>query len=366
MNAGETYSLRVWRDGGYTDLVVECGDNTSRVRAGISMLRAASKGRWNECIEGANEYDRLETEQGAFSAYWRQRCSLAERCSDTRCGNVRSLDGRYYYDYQRQVIKELAAIGELDQWRSKHLSAVAWLDNNGFRRFGRELEADWRKADSPDPPKVASRLPKSASKTVFGTCFAVSPTEILTSHHVVADADLVTITFPGAAETGAVVVQHSQATDLAVLKISGESPAALALAPMRSLVIGEEVFTIGYPLTDILGVEPKFTEGSVSSLSGLKGDASYFQMSVPIQPGNSGGPVVNMRGEVVGVVASTAAIEAFYSSSGVLPQSINWASKSGYARLMFEPPIANEIAANRSEAIQMASAAICRVKAVSN
>ena len=73
-----------------------------------------------------------------------------------------------------------------------------------------------------------------------------------------------------------------------------------------------------------------------------------------------------MCGEVVGIVASTAAIEAFYASYGSLPQNVNWASKSDYARLMFDPPTVEERANNRTEAIQMANAAICRVKAVSN
>jgi S1-C subfamily serine protease len=75
----------------------------------------------------------------------------------------------------------------------------------------------------------------------------------------------------------------------------------------------------------------------VSALSGIQDDASYFQMSVPILPGNSGGPVVNMHGEVVGIVTSTAVVEAFYALSGSLPQNVNWAPKSDYVRLMFDP-----------------------------
>ena len=123
---------------------------------------------------------------------------------------------------------------------------------------------------------------------------------------------------------------------------------------------------MGFPVSNILGGEAKFTEGSISSLTGIQGDASYFQMSVPIQPGNSGGPVVNTRGEVVGIVAATAAIEAFYANTGSIPQNVNWASKSDNARLLFSPSSIETPASNREEAIGRVRAALCKVVARSN
>ena len=64
------------------------------------------------------------------------------------------------------------------------------------------------------------------------------------------------------------------------------------MADQRSVTLGQQVFTIGYPAPDLLGSEAKFTEGVVSSLSVLGGDAGYMQISVPVQPGNSGGPLL--------------------------------------------------------------------------
>jgi S1-C subfamily serine protease len=88
-----------------------------------------------------------------------------------------------------------------------------------------------------------------------------------------------------------------------------------------------------------------------------------MQISVPIQPGNSGGPVVSYDGGVVGVIAATAGIEAFYGSTGALPQNVNWAIKSDYVKLMLAeyPPIA--AAENRGEAIARTQAAVCEVTA---
>jgi S1-C subfamily serine protease len=111
---------------------------------------------------------------------------------------------------------------------------------------------------------------------------------------------------------------------------------------MRSVKTGDRVFTIGFPVSSVLGPEPKYTEGVVSSLSGVGGASSFLQISVPIQPGNSGGPLVNERGEVVGIITSTAAILPFLEESGTLPQNVNWAVKSDYLRLLVELPETEE------------------------
>ena len=88
-----------------------------------------------------------------------------------------------------------------------------------------------------------------------------------------------------------------------------------------------------------------------------------MQISVPIQPGNSGGPVVNQLGEVVGVVTSTAAIEALLSVTGTLPQNVNWAIKADHARPMFNVQTVKSAPASRDDVIKKLRRAICMVKA---
>ena len=89
----------------------------------------------------------------------------------------------------------------------------------------------------------------------------------------------------------------------------------------------------------------------MSALSGLRNDASFLQISVPIQPGNSGGPLVNEDGEVVGVVVSTADAPAFILATDSIPQNINWAVKSVFASTLFTPPSASVTSANDPEGI---------------
>ena len=84
---------------------------------------------------------------------------------------------------------------------------------------------------------------------------------------------------------------------------SGFRFSALALAAGSEARLGQPVFTIGFPNPDVQGTEPKLTRGEISSLAGMKDDPRHFQISVPVQPGNSGGPLVDLNGNVVGIVS---------------------------------------------------------------
>ena len=93
--------------------------------------------------------------------------------------------------------------------------------------------------------------------------------------------------------------------------------------------LAEDVFTLGFPLTSVLGRGVKYTVGAISSNTGLGGDDCHLQHSVPIQPGNSGGPLLSRKSfDVHGLIVSTASVESFYSEFGVIPQSIGWSLKT--------------------------------------
>ena len=198
-----------------------------------------------------------------------------------------------------------------------------------------------------------------------GTCFAVREDGyLLTSAHVVEGAKAVRVRMEGRPPIAAVIERRDRLNDLALLAIPVMTPAHLSLSPPRSVRVGEPVFTMGYPVSGLLGEEPKYTEGSVSSLSGVEGAAHLLQVSIPIQPGNSGGPVVNDRGEVVGIIASTASILRFIRETrGSLPQNVNWAVKADYARPLFDPPTPLPETSSRESAIQRVRQALCFVEA---
>lgn len=108
---------------------------------------------------------------------------------------------------------------------------------------------------------------------------------------------------------------------------------------------------MGYPMPDELGSRAKMSQGIINSVTGYKDDLRMFQISIPVQPGNSGGPLINAKGEVVGVVTAGMGLKFLYDT-GVLPQNVNYAMKINYI-LNFINTLPEEVAlpitANRGE-----------------
>src|SRR5207248_1178808 len=129
--------------------------------------------------------------------------------------------------------------------------------------------------------------------------------------------------------TSAKVIKVDAANDLALLKAKGKF-AALPVATSRAVRLGDTVVTVGFPNLGLQGFAPKFARGEIGSLSGPQDDARYFQISVPMQPGNSGGALVDERGNVVGVVSATLSAKAALATSGALPQNVSYAVKSSF------------------------------------
>jgi S1-C subfamily serine protease len=92
--------------------------------------------------------------------------------------------------------------------------------------------------------------------------------------------------------------------------------------------MGGTVTTVGFPNIGLQGFAPKLAKGEIAALSGAQDDSRYFQISAPVQPGNSGGALVDERGNVVGVVAAKLSAAAAVATSGALPENVNYAVKS--------------------------------------
>jgi S1-C subfamily serine protease len=125
------------------------------------------------------------------------------------------------------------------------------------------------------------------------------------------------------------VVRVDAANDLALLKAEGRF-AALPVTSSRTVRLGSSVATVGFPNVSLQGFSPKLAKGEIAALSGAQDDPRYFQISVPVQPGNSGGALVDERGNVVGVVSAKLNTAAALTASGVLPENVNYAVKSSF------------------------------------
>ena len=134
----------------------------------------------------------------------------------------------------------------------------------------------------------------------------------------------------------ATVVRVDESNDLAVLKIASGQYAALPISPSRGIRLGQAVSTIGFPNIQIQGFSPKVTHGEISSLNGAADDPRSWQISVPVQTGNSGGPLLAENGNLIGVVLAKLGLEAA-KATGDLPQNVGYAVKSAYALALLEP-----------------------------
>jgi S1-C subfamily serine protease len=212
---------------------------------------------------------------------------------------------------------------------------------------------------SPGPPAPATSAEAVAP---VGTGFFIGPDgHILTSHHVVEGARRLACRTADGRIHELRVARISAANDLALLRADVRPAHYLSFAPPGLVRPGDRVFTLGYGAMAYLGInEPRFTEGSVSALSGLGAEDAWMQISVPVQPGNSGGPLLNEAGQVVGIIAAQAAADAFMEAEGVLPQSINWAVKAEYAAPLLGP-LAPGPRRTREQAIDLVRNSICLV-----
>ena len=181
--------------------------------------------------------------------------------------------------------------------------------------------------------KAEARKKKEAAKTepYSGTGWPVAAGFVVTNNHVVEGRNHIILIRQDGVKIPATVAAHDAFNDLALLEVedAGLLPAALPLSS-KPAALGEKIVTVGYPHPDLLGVKPKLTEGVVNSTSGLGDDPRALQISVPIQAGNSGGPLVNMEGKVVGIVTSKVNAVKMFKWTGDLPQNINYGIKISY------------------------------------
>jgi S1-C subfamily serine protease len=177
-----------------------------------------------------------------------------------------------------------------------------------------------------------------------GTAWGANKGYLVTASHVIAGGRKIHV-FSNGEEIGlARVMADDPANDLAVLKLVPKKPGKILILPIapRTATLGRSVFTLGFPEPDALGQHIKMTAGQVSSTAGYQDDARYLQISVPVQEGNSGGPLIGPDGSVVGVIEAKL-LKFDERKDSPAPENVNYALKSSYIRPMLEdlPDLAN-------------------------
>ena len=255
-------------------------------------------------------------------------------------GNVTGAVAYYKMAAFAYAEKEIVALkkrgkGEMvDPLVSARECMVGQIDK--IRKLGFERTAELLLAELDAKIESGGALDKT-QKAVTGTGWAVSPSHIVTCWHVVKDAKELSCVFSDGSMAALSLVAADKANDIAILKIVGSRELSDFL-PLRikPLKISEPVFTIGYPLASILGQSQKYTEGTVSAVSGIDNDVRFYQISTPIQPGNSGGALVNSSGEVVGITSSGLDALMAVGVTGAIPQNVNYAVKARYVAAVLD------------------------------
>ncbi|CAN5366765.1 trypsin-like peptidase domain-containing protein [soil metagenome] len=257
--------------------------------------------------------------------------------------------------YRHQGGWRIAANGQGYAMGLAAIAAAHGIDQTWVMRLIPQLQ--------PPPAPDDERRPRTGPSS--GSGVAVERNHILTNAHVVEDARTVTVQ-AGGRPLAAEMVFADRRNDLALLRV--DTPLA-GVAQFRSQVglhLGEDVVALGFPLQGLLGTGPQASAGNVAALCGIGNDSSLFQFTAPIASGNSGGPILDMAGHLIGLVCSSLNLDRI-RQSGASAENINFGIK-GAMILSFldsfgiEPDMARDAAPiGRAAVVRQARDTIARV-----
>jgi serine protease Do len=287
------------------------GENFSAMRAqllkeGAKIRYQLIKGDWfvlmfmtANGVEGYARYHQDASNVTGFSLYW-----------DNRNGNING--DRVATLMSASLRSSMAGASFIDPPHGSAASA------------GRGTPEQPVERQAPSPRESS---PKSEEKISTGTGFFVGRDgSFVTNAHVIEGCSMVLVKTDDAAVAQAKVIARDATNDLAILRLN-KTPkrvAKLRVGPR----LGESVAAFGFPHANMLSSSGNFTLGNITALAGLGDDSRHLQISTPVQSGNSGGPLLDAYGNVVGVVALKLNALKVAARDGDLPQNVNFAVKS--------------------------------------
>jgi serine protease Do len=183
------------------------------------------------------------------------------------------------------------------------------------------------------PPEGGGGQPTAPPTSSTGTGFRITEAgHVLTNFHVAGQCKSIRLHRIGEVPIDASLVARDEVNDLAVVKAVSALPGAIAkFSPKGRVRAGSEIVVFGFPLTGLLADSGNFTTGNITSMAGMGNDSRLYQISAPVQPGNSGGPVLDRHGGIVAVVVSKLNAMGVANKTGDVPQNVNFAIKSNVA-----------------------------------
>jgi len=296
------------------------GTVNADLMSGQSFIEAKGKNSGVRC-RGVSRVIYIPT-----SNYFLPTCAGQKGLAQLRCDDGRAIDADWSSD------SCTSGYGSGDDGRGGRFEfAFGMSEAQAMAKFG-QLQTEV--AGKPELPVYRPREVRREKGYSVGTGFFISTDGyLLTNFHVIEGSTNVSVKV-GNVEQPAQIVRSDPAHDFAVLKTTGRF-AALPLGSATGLSRADEVFTLGFPLITLQGNAQKATFGRVNALSGLGDDPNFIQIDVPIQPGNSGGPLISKEGNVVGVVTATLNQAVALRAAGQLPQNVNFAAKIDSAAPLF-------------------------------
>jgi uncharacterized protein len=252
---------------------------------------------------------------------------------------------------------------------------AAKQDAAGLKRLGAKLSADdvadaaqiakdWKPDEVVIGPQAKTRRAASSrgpKLRATGTGFYVARDgSLITNDHVVAACGEMRIS-DGASGIPVKVVALDPDRDLALLR-APKPVDAFAVFRSEKSRLGENIVVVGFPLTGLLSSEPIVTAGIVSALAGMRDNQRELQISAPIQPGNSGGPVFDASGHLAGIAVGTLDTVQLARAIGVVPENINFAIKAEEARQFLTAHGLTAATADRGKELSTAAIAEQAVK----
>jgi S1-C subfamily serine protease len=312
--------------------LLSAADRGPDIRAGTWRAAAQEKGYrlsvlWSQIIQASDneilvvareDFDDYQTLEGL--PYKHVLIGTLFDCRKRVAAVVRN---EYFVDWNRRVF--IDAVAEKDI-RLKPLTP----GSPGYRDLDEMCSA----------PHVASeaRAGAEAEQGIStGTAWATNKGYLVTASHVIDGGKKIEVYQDSQKIGEAKVVANDPANDVALLKFVPAGGKKIRIIPLADKpgAMGKSVFTLGFPAPDVMGQAIKMSAGDISATSGIQDDARFMQMSIPIQPGNSGGPVIGFDGAAVGVVSAKLA-KLSEDRDEVKPENVNYAVKIAYVRPLLE------------------------------